>query len=108
MGLQLKSEITVLHLFQAESGGAFKGFKGFVLPSGGGGFSGFGNGTGTKPLGGLSNGGSGSIANSSSFTNLKTAAETTTTFSKFTSKIFSSDDTCKNAFNDIKGAERFV
>ncbi|XP_053243573.1 nuclear pore complex protein Nup50 isoform X1 [Podarcis raffonei] len=70
--------------FEAESGGAFKGFKGFVLPSGGGGFSGFGNGTGTKPLGGLSNGG-GSIANSSSFTNLKTAAETTTTFSSVVS-----------------------
>nr|XP_028584515.1 nuclear pore complex protein Nup50 isoform X3 [Podarcis muralis] len=71
--------------FEAESGGAFKGFKGFVLPSGGGGFSGFGNGTGTKPLGGLSNGGSGSITNSSSFTNLKTAAETTTTFSSVVS-----------------------
>ncbi|XP_053109983.1 nuclear pore complex protein Nup50 [Hemicordylus capensis] len=65
--------------FESESGGAFKGFKGFILPSGGGGFSGFGNGNGTKPLGGLSNGSS-SVTNTSSFTSLKTAAETETTF----------------------------
>lgn len=77
-----------LFFFQSESGGAFKGFKGFVLPSGGGGFSGFGNGTGTKPLGGLSNGSS-SITNNSSFTNVRTAAETQTTFSKFTSNVYS-------------------
>lgn len=78
-----------LPFFQSESGGAFKGFKGFVLPSGSGGFSGFGNGTGTKPLGGLSNGGgsSSSITNTTSFTNLKTAAETQATSSKFTCKF---------------------
>ncbi|KAF7237696.1 Craniofacial development protein 2 [Varanus komodoensis] len=67
--------------FESESGGAFKGFKGFILPSGTGGFSGFGNDTGTKPLGGLSNGSS-SVTNNSSFTTLKTAAETQSTFSK--------------------------
>lgn len=42
--------------FESDSGGAFKGFKGLVVPSGGGGFSGFGNGAGGKPLEGLSNG----------------------------------------------------
>lgn len=42
--------------FQAESGGAFKGFKGLVASSSGGGFSGFGAGAGAKPLEGLSNG----------------------------------------------------
>lgn len=46
-------------VFQSDSGGAFKGFKGLVAPSGGGGFSGFGNGAGGKPLEGLSNGSSG-------------------------------------------------
>ncbi|KAJ7329455.1 hypothetical protein JRQ81_015629 [Phrynocephalus forsythii] len=71
---------------ESESGGAFKGFKGFVLSSGGGGFSGFGNGTGTKPLGGLSNGSS-SITNNSSFTNVRTAAETQTTFSSVGSGV---------------------
>uniref|UniRef100_A0A8D0HNG3 Nuclear pore complex protein Nup50 n=1 Tax=Sphenodon punctatus TaxID=8508 RepID=A0A8D0HNG3_SPHPU len=64
--------------FESESGGAFKGFKGFVLPSGkGGGFSGFGNGAGIKPSGGLTNGNS-SINSTPSFTNLKTTAETQT------------------------------
>ncbi|XP_063164410.1 nuclear pore complex protein Nup50 isoform X2 [Candoia aspera] len=63
---------------ESESGGAFKGFKGFVLPSGTGVFSGFGNGPGMKTLGGLSNGGgsSSSIANSSSLSSLKTTPET--------------------------------
>lgn len=75
--------------FESESGGAFKGFKGFVLPSGGGGFSAFGNSTGTKPLGGLSNGSS-SITNSSSLTILKTTSDTQTTFNKFTSSMASS------------------
>uniref|UniRef100_A0A673UKH8 Nuclear pore complex protein Nup50 n=1 Tax=Suricata suricatta TaxID=37032 RepID=A0A673UKH8_SURSU len=42
--------------FESDSGEAFKGFKGLVAPSGGGGFSGFGNGAGGKPLEGLSNG----------------------------------------------------
>ncbi|XP_020659665.1 nuclear pore complex protein Nup50 isoform X1 [Pogona vitticeps] len=73
-------------VLESESGGAFKGFKGFVLPSGGGGFSGFGNGTGTKPLGGLSNGSS-SITYNSSFTNLRTGAETQTTFSSVMSGV---------------------
>ncbi|XP_051818858.1 nuclear pore complex protein Nup50 isoform X3 [Antechinus flavipes] len=44
---------------ECESGGAFKGFKGLVLPpGGGGGLSGFGNGTSIKTLEGLSNGSS--------------------------------------------------
>ncbi|KAM6437460.1 nuclear pore complex protein Nup50 isoform 1-T3 [Liasis olivaceus] len=68
---------------ESESGGAFKGFKGFVLPSGTGAFSGFGNGPGTKPLGGLSNGGgsSSSVTNSSSLSSLKTTSETQPAFS---------------------------
>lgn len=45
--------------FESDSGGAFKGFKGLVVPSGGGGgFSGFGSGAGGKPLEGLTNGNS--------------------------------------------------
>ncbi|KAJ6668498.1 hypothetical protein lerEdw1_011980, partial [Lerista edwardsae] len=70
--------------FESESAGAFKGFKGFALPSGGGGFSAFGNSTGTKPLGGLSNGSS-SITNSSSLTILKTTSETQTTLNSVAS-----------------------
>ncbi|NXT02862.1 NUP50 protein, partial [Jacana jacana] len=66
---------------ESESGGgAFKGFKGFILPSGkaGGGFSGFGNGAGIKPLEGLSNGSS-SIS-STPFSSLKTTSETASAF----------------------------
>ncbi|XP_030336895.1 nuclear pore complex protein Nup50 isoform X3 [Strigops habroptila] len=64
---------------ESESGGAFKGFKGFILPSGkgGGGFSGFGNGAGIKPLEGLSNGSS-SVTSTPSFSSLKTSCETQT------------------------------
>lgn len=40
---------------ESDSGGAFKGLKGLVVLSGGG-FSGFGNGTGVRPLQGLSSG----------------------------------------------------
>ncbi|KAK2499983.1 hypothetical protein MC885_018760, partial [Smutsia gigantea] len=49
-----------------DSGVAFKGFKGLVVPSGGGGFSGFGNGAGGKALEGLSNGNN--VTGSSPFT----------------------------------------
>nr|XP_056718574.1 nuclear pore complex protein Nup50 [Euleptes europaea] len=62
---------------ESDSGGAFKGFKGFVLSSGSAGFSGFGNGNGTKPLV-LSNGSS-SATNTSSYIGFKAAAETPTT-----------------------------
>lgn len=67
---------------QPESRGAFKGFKGFVLPSGkeGGGFSGFGNGAGIKPLEGLSNGNSSIF--STPFSSLKTTSETKSAFGK--------------------------
>ncbi|KAL8194449.1 UNVERIFIED_CONTAM: Nuclear pore complex protein Nup50, partial [Gekko kuhli] len=71
---------------ESESGGAFKGFKGFALSSGGAGFSGFGNGTRTKPFG-LSNGSS-SVTNTSSYISFKAAAETQTTL---TSPVVSSD-----------------
>ncbi|XP_030304715.1 nuclear pore complex protein Nup50 [Calypte anna] len=65
---------------ESESGGAFKGFKGFILPSGkgGGGFSGFGNGAGIKPLEGLSNGSS--SVSSTPFSSLKTTSETQSAF----------------------------
>ncbi|XP_066522879.1 nuclear pore complex protein Nup50 [Hoplias malabaricus] len=50
---------------EAESGGAFKGFKGFSLTSSaqaaGGTFSGFGNGAGFKPLTSLTNGSTSSV-----------------------------------------------
>ncbi|NXF95412.1 NUP50 protein, partial [Eubucco bourcierii] len=66
---------------ESESGGAFKGFKGFILPSGkgGSGFSGFGNGAGIKPLEGLSNGSS-SASSTPPFTSLKTTSETQSAF----------------------------
>ncbi|NWR41240.1 NUP50 protein, partial [Regulus satrapa] len=66
---------------ESESGGAFKGFKGFILPSGkgGGGFSGFGNGAGIKPLDGLSNGSS-SVSGTPPFSSLKSTSETQSAF----------------------------
>ncbi|NXR30160.1 NUP50 protein, partial [Zosterops hypoxanthus] len=66
---------------ESESGGAFKGFKGFMLPSGkgGGGFSGFGNGAGVKPLEGLSNGSS-SVSSTPPFSSLKSTSETQSAF----------------------------
>nr|XP_055181523.1 nuclear pore complex protein Nup50-like [Nyctereutes procyonoides] len=55
--------------FESDSGGAFKGVKGLIVPSGGGG--GFGNGAGGKPLEGLSNGSS--ITSASPFSSARTA-----------------------------------
>ncbi|XP_016047532.1 nuclear pore complex protein Nup50 [Erinaceus europaeus] len=63
---------------QADSGGAFKGFKGLVASSGGGAFSGFGS-AGGKPLEGLSNGNS-MTGSASFFSSVKTATETKMTF----------------------------
>ncbi|XP_008842927.1 nuclear pore complex protein Nup50 [Nannospalax galili] len=57
---------------ESDGGGAFKGFKGLVVPSGGG-FSGFGGGPGGKPLEGLTNGNS--TASTTSFTSAKAATE---------------------------------
>ncbi|XP_020833132.1 nuclear pore complex protein Nup50 [Phascolarctos cinereus] len=65
---------------ESESGGAFKGFKGFVVPPGGGGL--FGNGTSIRPLEGLSNGGSMSSVPTSTPT--KAAAEKKVTFGRVT------------------------
>lgn len=59
--------------FESDSGGAFKGFKGLVVPSGGGRFPGFGSGAGGKPLEGLSNGNN--ITSAPPFTSAKAAAE---------------------------------
>ncbi|NXY88801.1 NUP50 protein, partial [Alcedo cyanopectus] len=66
---------------ESESGGAFKGFKGFIVPSGkgGGGFSGFGNSAGMKPLEGLSNGSS-SVSSTPPFSTLKATSETQSAF----------------------------
>lgn len=64
--------------FESDSGGAFKGFKGLVVPSGGGGFSGFGNGAGGKPLEGLSNGSS--VTAAPPFSSSRAATEAKTTF----------------------------
>ncbi|XP_030070551.1 nuclear pore complex protein Nup50 isoform X2 [Microcaecilia unicolor] len=57
---------------EAESGGAFKGFKGLILPTGSG--FGFGSGSGSKPLEGLVNGTS--STSSPLFTNIKSTSET--------------------------------
>lgn len=67
--------------FEPDAGGAFKGFKGLVVPSGGGGFSGFGGGPGGKPLEGLSNGNSTSAP---PLTGTKTAAEPKAVFGSVT------------------------
>ncbi|XP_006888190.1 PREDICTED: nuclear pore complex protein Nup50 [Elephantulus edwardii] len=67
---------------EPDSGGAFKGFKGLVAPSGGGGgFSGFGNVVGVKPLG-LSNGTS--VTSAPAFTSTKAAVETKAAFGPVT------------------------
>ncbi|KAM6162390.1 nuclear pore complex protein Nup50 [Erethizon dorsatum] len=68
--------------FESDSGGAFKGFKGLVVPSGGAGFSGFGG----KPLEGLSNGTSAASAPTfaSAGTSAVAAAEPKATFGSFT------------------------
>ncbi|XP_019507259.1 PREDICTED: nuclear pore complex protein Nup50 isoform X2 [Hipposideros armiger] len=62
------------------TGGAFKGFKGLVAPSGGGAFSGFGAGVsaGPRPLEGLSNGNS--ITSAPAFSSAGAATETKATF----------------------------
>ncbi|XP_059102870.1 nuclear pore complex protein Nup50 [Peromyscus eremicus] len=67
--------------FESDSGGAFKGFKGLVVPSGGGGFSGFGGGSGGKPLEGLTNGNS--TASATPFSSTKAAVEPKATFGAF-------------------------
>lgn len=67
-------------MFQADGGGAFKGFKGLVAPSGGGGFSGFGACVGGKPLEGLSNGTS--MTGAPPFSSARAAAETKVAFGK--------------------------
>ncbi|XP_062058688.1 nuclear pore complex protein Nup50 isoform X1 [Lepus europaeus] len=67
--------------FEPDAGGAFKGFKGLVVPSGGGGFSGFGGGPGGKPLEGLSNGNSTSAP---PLTSAKAAAEPKAVFGSVT------------------------
>ncbi|XP_059043228.1 nuclear pore complex protein Nup50 isoform X1 [Mustela lutreola] len=64
--------------FESDSGGAFKGFKGLVVPSGGGGFSGFGNGAGGKPLEGLSNGSG--VSSAPPFSSARAAAESKAAF----------------------------
>ncbi|KAF6120716.1 nucleoporin 50 [Phyllostomus discolor] len=63
---------------ESDSGGAFKGFKGLVAPSGGGGFSGFGACAGTKALEGLSNGNS--VTGASPFSSARAAPETKVAF----------------------------
>ncbi|KAM5251108.1 nuclear pore complex protein Nup50 isoform 2-T2 [Hipposideros larvatus] len=62
------------------TGGAFKGFKGLVAPSGGGAFSGFGASVsaGPRPLEGLSNGNS--ITSAPAFSSAGATTETKATF----------------------------
>ncbi|XP_058882834.1 nuclear pore complex protein Nup50-like isoform X2 [Acipenser ruthenus] len=73
---------------EADSGGTFKGFKGFSLcgaASGGagGGAAGFGNGSGFIPLPSLANGSSG-LSSTPSFTGFNAASETKTTSGSLT------------------------
>ncbi|XP_069759561.1 nuclear pore complex protein Nup50 isoform X2 [Narcine bancroftii] len=60
------------NLAESEGGGIFKGFSGLASPTGNAGFGGFGNGSGFKPLHGLSNG---SNSSSSSKTLHSSAAD---------------------------------
>lgn len=67
-------------MFQSDNtGGAFKGFKGLVAPSGG--FSGFGAGAGVRPLEGLPNGNS--ITSAPAFSSAGITTETKATFGKY-------------------------
>jgi nuclear pore complex protein Nup50 len=66
--------------FESDSGGAFKGFKGLVVPSVGGGFSGFG-GSGGKPLEGLTNGNS--TDNATPLSSVKMSEEPKAAFGSF-------------------------
>ncbi|KAK2083431.1 Nuclear pore complex protein Nup50 [Saguinus oedipus] len=59
--------------FESDSGGTFKGFKGLVVPSGGGQFPGFGSSAGGKPLEGLSKGND--VTSAPPFTSARAAAE---------------------------------
>ncbi|XP_015426240.1 PREDICTED: nuclear pore complex protein Nup50 isoform X2 [Myotis davidii] len=63
---------------ESDGGGAFKGFKGLVAPSAGGGFSGFGACVGGKPLEGLSNGNS--MTGAPLFSGARAATETKVAF----------------------------
>lgn len=63
---------------ESDGGGAFKGFKGLVAPSAGGGFSGFGACVGGKPLEGLSNGTG--MAAAPPFSSARAATETKVAF----------------------------
>ncbi|XP_068959746.1 nuclear pore complex protein Nup50 [Petaurus breviceps papuanus] len=63
---------------EPESAGAFRGFKGLLVPPGRGGGGLFGNGAGIKPLDGLSNGGSASAT--SALALAKAGAEKKVTF----------------------------
>ncbi|XP_074083404.1 nuclear pore complex protein Nup50 isoform X2 [Macrotis lagotis] len=67
---------------ESESGGAFKGFKGLMVPPGGGGLAGFGNGTSIKPLEGLSNGST--MSSVSNLAPAKTTPEKKVTFGRIT------------------------
>nr|XP_004650692.1 nuclear pore complex protein Nup50 [Jaculus jaculus] len=67
--------------FESDSGGAFKGFKGLVVPSGGGGFSGFASGPGVKPLEGLTNGNS--TTSAPPFASIRVATEPKAIFGSF-------------------------
>ncbi|KAG8517944.1 Nuclear pore complex protein Nup50 [Galemys pyrenaicus] len=63
---------------ESDGGGAFRGFKGLVVPSGGGGFSGFGGGAGGKPLEGLANGNS--VAGTPPFSSTRPSTEAKAAF----------------------------
>ncbi|XP_037369294.1 nuclear pore complex protein Nup50 isoform X2 [Talpa occidentalis] len=76
--------------FESDGGGAFKGFKGLVVPSGGGGFSGFGSGAGGKPLEGLANGNS--ITGTPPFSSTRAAPESKAAFAVATNGPASSAD----------------
>lgn len=80
VGHRTSSNVRPFFVFQSDSGGAFKGFKGLVAPSGGGVFSGFGACAGSKPLEGLSNGNS--VTGASPFSSARATPETKVTFGK--------------------------
>nr|XP_015208479.1 PREDICTED: nuclear pore complex protein Nup50 [Lepisosteus oculatus] len=70
---------------EGESGGNFKGFKGFTLSASGsaGGFAGFGNGSGLKPLSSLTNG-NGSSSSTPSFSGFSSTSDSKATTESLT------------------------
>ncbi|XP_041112950.1 nuclear pore complex protein Nup50-like isoform X2 [Polyodon spathula] len=96
---------------EADSGGTFKGFKGFSLcgagsGGAGGGAAGFGNGSGFKPLLSLANGSSG-LSSTPSFTGFNAASETKTISGEEKGNEEETEEPPKPVVNEVKEDDAF-